>query len=617
MAIAIPPTLPGQPPIDRYESTFVVSLDAAKGDFTSLQAAIDALPPSGGKIFVKAGRYPLADTVRITRSGVNIQGEGMGITVLVAGSAMTGNTPALDAFSAAADGTPRLLAADTAPGDLTIQTSPSDAASFSAGDYVLLYSDKQVDTESPAKHAGELKQIAGVDQNTGVITMDDRIFDGYTQADSAHVVRITMLRDLTLSDFSISTQAPSSKLSAGFTHFRFVENLQIERVEVFDAYHTGIHVQSVRNAAISSCYVHHVRDTVSSNPAQPANTRYGIAVGGASQNVTITGCRFSRTRHAVTTGGSSGKNQNGMQRNIVVANCTSMLTDTGHFDTHQPAENVTFIGCVADGGVPAATGAYGFQMRARNCSIVGCSVLGAIGRGIMIFGPVSSGAVVSGNMIAGVKAIGSTAGTGVYFDAAGTSNHSITGNVIKQCDGAAIDNGGSNDDIVISGNVIEDVNLVVPGAPIQLRDASRVLVSGNNIASGDGPAVAMRGGSDDWAIAGNIVSAGSGMTLVGTGSVAINNVGYNPVGVLIDPWPSNGTDLTNAVAAGRATPRNAVAYTIRHTPKTVVVAGGDVSQILIDGVDSGSTAGAFKLGVGETIAVSYGATLPSTLVFVE
>jgi hypothetical protein len=27
-----------------------------------------------------------------------------------------------------------------------------------------------------------------------------------------------------------------------------------------------------------------------------------------------------------------------------------MLTDTAHFDTHQPAENVTFIGCVADGG---------------------------------------------------------------------------------------------------------------------------------------------------------------------------------------------------------------------------------------------------------------------------
>ena len=40
------------PPVDRYESTFIVSLDPSQGDFTSLQDAINALPASGGKIFV-------------------------------------------------------------------------------------------------------------------------------------------------------------------------------------------------------------------------------------------------------------------------------------------------------------------------------------------------------------------------------------------------------------------------------------------------------------------------------------------------------------------------------------------------------------------------------------
>src|SRR5262249_10800067 len=162
-------------------------------------------------------------------------------------------------------------------------------------------------------------------------------------------------------------------------------------------------LQSVLNSAITNCYIHHINDIESVNPPNPANERYGIAVGGASQDITITGCRFSHTRHAVTTGGSSGINQNGVQRNVGVANCTSMLSDTGHFDTHQPAENITFIGCVANGGIaaaPATSGAYGFQMRGRNCSVIGCSVLQAVGRGIMIFGPVSSGAVISGNMIA-------------------------------------------------------------------------------------------------------------------------------------------------------------------------------------------------------------------------
>jgi putative cofactor-binding repeat protein len=610
-----------QVPVDRFESTFVVSLDPAKGDFTSLQAAINALPASGGKIFVKAGVYKITNTIQINASNIHIQGEGMGITVFVADSAMTGNTPALEAFSTASDGTARALVADTARGRTTIQTSPVDASSFAAADYILLYSNKSVDTEVPAKHAGEVKQIVAVDPTTGVLTMDDQIFDAYTQADLAQVVRITMLRNLTLSDFSITTQAPFSNLRAGFTHFRFVENLQIERVEVHDAFYTGIHMQSVRNSAISGCYIHHISDIVPINPPNPANARYGIVVGGASQNVSISGCRFSHTRHAVTTGGSSGTHSNGVQRNIVVANCTSMLSDTGHFDTHQPAENVTFIGCVADGGVPATpatSGAYGFQMRGRNCSIIGCSVLQAIGRGIMIFGPVSSGAVISGNMVANVKAIGNKAGTGIYFDSEGTSNHSVTGNVIKNCEGSAIDNGGSNDDIVITGNVIENMNSTVPGAAVQLTNAGRILISSNNIAANpQADVIAMLGKSDDWRIVGNHFSRGGSVTLAGAGSVVVDNFGYNPVGTVSNPWPSSGTDLTNRVASGQAVPQSSTVYTVRHTPKTIVVRGGDVFQIRINGTDAGSTEGAFKLGVGETIAITYNTPPPATLVFAE
>jgi hypothetical protein len=398
----------------------------------------------------------------------------MGITVFIADKA---DRPALDAFSSASDGTPRALVVDTARGDTTVQTSPVDASSFAVDDYILLYSDKSVDTEMSTKRAGEVKQIQAIDTTTGIISMDDQIFDAYTQANAANVVRITMLRNITLSDFSITTQATSSSLRMGFTHFRFVENLQIERVEVYDAYHSGIQVQSVRNLVVSGCWICHISDV-----EPPANERYGIWVGGASQNVIISGCRFSHTRHAVTTGGSSGTNQNGVQRNIVVANCTSMLSDTAHFDTHQPAENVTFIGCVADGGVPAKDGVYGFQMRGRNCSIIGCSVLQAVGRGIMIFGPVSSGAVINGNMITNVKAIQTNKdGIGIYLNSAGTSNHSVTGNVIKNCEGPAIDNGGSNNGIVISGNIIQNVSSVVRGPAIQLTNATRILISGNNI----------------------------------------------------------------------------------------------------------------------------------------
>jgi hypothetical protein len=585
--------------IDRYESTFVVSLDPSKGDFADLNAAIKALPPSGGKIFVKAGVYPIANTLTIVGSNVNIQGEGMGITVFVGSSGMTGNTPVFEAFSKASDGTPRALTVDTARGDTTIQISPSDASSFNAGDYVLLSSNKSVDTEAHGvKHAGEVKQITAVDAATGVLTTDDQIFDEYTIADAAQVVRITMLRNITLSDCSFTTEAPSSTLKVGFTHFRFIENLQIDRVEVHDGYFAGFQLQSVRNSSISNCYIHHIKDIEPVNPPNPANERYGILVGNASQNVTISGCRFSQMRHAVTTGGSSGANQSGVQRNIVVANCTSMLSDTAHYDTHQPAENVTFIGCVADGGIAAgASGPIGFQMRGSNCSVTGCSVLQAVGRGIMIFGPASSGTVINGNVITNVKALLSgKEGDGIFFDSGGNSNHSVTGNVIQNCEGSAISNAGSSHDIVISGNIIRNVNTAVPGAAIQITDAARSVISSNNIAAASSnPAIAVVDADD---------------------SVVVSNPGYNPVGVIAKPWPANGGNVTN-VTVGNISPASGAVYRVCHTQKTIVITGGDVSKIVVDGADTGARAGAFKLGVGETIAVTYGNAAPDTLIFAE
>jgi hypothetical protein len=302
-----------------------------------------------------------------------------------------------------------------------------------------------------------------------------------------------------------------------------------------------------------------------------------------------------------------------------------MLADTAHFDTHQPVENITFIGCVADGGVPAISEAIGFQMRGRNCAIIGCSVLQAVGRGIMLFGPVSSGATIVGNMIANVRAsAGGTLGAGIHLagpekmGSVPTSNHTITGNVIKNCDGSAIANGGLNSDIVISGNVIENTNSVVPGAAIQLSDAARVLVTGNNI-NGTVHAVAMIGNSDDWQISQNYFSnIGTAPVLLrGTGSVLTDNVGYNPVGAIANPWPTSNGDLTNNVGAGSPNPRSGTVYTVRHSPKTIVVTGGDLSQITINGVDTGSVAGVFKLGIGETIAITYGTRIPTSAVFAE
>jgi hypothetical protein len=599
---------------DRYDATYVVAPqlgppDCQIADFTDVQAAIAALPPAGGKIFVKAGTYPITSTIRIATSNVQIQGEGMGITNFVADANTMTASPAIDVRNSAA-GSPLALLADAQKGDTTLTLSPTDAATLNAGDSILLFSNKPVDTEITTKHAGEIKQVGAVDTTTGVITVDDQIYDTYLLADSAAVARITMLHNITLADFSITTQAPVFTGTSGFTSFRFVDNLQIDRVEAHHAYVAGISLRSVLNSRISDCYIHHIRDR-----QPPDNVHYGIVVSAASQNISITGCRFSHTRHAVTTGGVSGNLQNGVQRNIVVSNCTSMAADTAHFDTHDPAENVSFVGCVAIGGVPAAQEVVGFQMRGANSSIVGCSVLQAIGKGILMFHTGSSGATITGNMIAGVQSVAGTLGIGIHMDSSGSSGHTISGNVIKQCEGSAIRGEAGNNDVLISGNVIDGTNLVVPDASIVFHGAERVTITGNKILNNQtGNPIGMKGSSNDWHIANNSFAQNSdnGPAPLSLDSTVINNSGYNPVGKIANPWGATG-DLTND-GGGSTDPVSGQLYTVRQSPKTIICTGGDVSEIEIDGTPTGLSAGVFKLGIGETIAVTYSATPTSTVV---
>jgi hypothetical protein len=594
--------------------------DCRVADFTDIQTAIDALPPSGGKIFVKAGTYIIGQTIRIRQSNVHIQGEGMGITNVVADATMTASS-AIEVYNPLA-GSPLMLVADTARGDTTVRLHPPDAATLGGGDYVLLFSNKPVDAEEPTKHAGEVKQVGAVNAATGEITLDDQIYDAYLLTDSAAMAKITMLHNITLSDFSITTVAPFYTSSSAFTEFRFVDNLRIERVESHHAYVSGIQLLSVLNSSISDCYVHHIRDR------QPAsNVRYGITVSCASQNIGINGCRFSHTRHAVTTGGDSGSLLNGVQRNIIVSDCTSMASDTAHFDTHDPAENVSYVGCVAIGGVPPPPPApqvvVGFQMRAANSSIVGCSVLQAMGKGIMIFEGKgnkqfhagSDGATITGNLIAGVKSAAGAEGVGVFLDSSGTSRHTITGNVIKQCEGSAIRGAGGNNDVVVSSNVIDGTNLVVPGASISFDSGERIVITGNKIINNrTGRPIEMVGSSQGWHIADNCFDQNNNNSPspITVDTTVLHNSGYNPVGIIANPWSASG-DLTNG-GGGSLNPTSGQRYTVRQSPKTIIITGGKVTGIEIDGTPTSLSAGVFKLGIGETIAVTYIGSPPTSKV---
>lgn len=81
----------------------------------------------------------------------------------------------------------------------------------------------------------------------------------------------------------------------------------------------------------------------------------------------------------------------------------------------------------------------------------------------------------------------------------------------------------------------------------------------------------------------NLSGAGAGNTLR-------NNIGYNPVGPLAAPSvPASGTVFTHSFAVDC----------------TIYISGGTVTDIAVQGTSTGLTSGAFRVGVGQTIKLTY------------
>lgn len=61
--------------VKKVVSALIVSADGT-GDYTDIQTALDALPASGGEVFVKAGTYVLTATITFPNAHISLMGAG-------------------------------------------------------------------------------------------------------------------------------------------------------------------------------------------------------------------------------------------------------------------------------------------------------------------------------------------------------------------------------------------------------------------------------------------------------------------------------------------------------------------------------------------------------------
>jgi hypothetical protein len=235
---------------------------------------------------------------------------------------------------------------------------------------------------------------------------------------------------------------------------------------------------------------------------------------------------------------------------------------------------------------------YGIMVEGQDNCIVSNNSLeggdGSQGRGIYVTGS-SRFVNISNNVLKNMAGQGIHVGTYAYDDQTLFGRVVVDGNILYNCN-SGINLNSNADYCIVSNNVIKDT----VGNALWLTDdgASNVpdncIIKGNSVESTTYNIYWEDVACSGCLVEGNIFSKKP--TQLSTGTIAVNNVGYNPRGSITTP----------------AMPASTVNYkNVAGCPCQVIIYGGTVTGIDLDDVPTSLTSGSFVVGAGETINITY------------
>lgn len=486
---------------------------------TILQGIIDAIPTRDDTVFTKIkiapGTYDVNTVITIAdKYNLSIEGSGMGITRIQAGPSLGATSKILD-IKGSVSGSSKSLTSNAAANQKTAVMSSGDASTLAANDWVLLRSTLQYGSGGSASGAqGEIKQIASV--AGGTITFREPLYDTYNTANSASIIELLPMRNLSMSNFTLGRHASYAGTDAQWWHMFLIDRISVDRVEVVDYpgdFGGAMMFKSCTNAKISNC---HMQQNIA------YNFQYGISFHSCCQDCVVTNCTsWGDWRHPFEAGsGETGTNEEGVCRNIMFSNCTATGGSQNAFDTHPEGENINFVNCGAlgtnDGG--------GFKLRSKYSSIINCIVKNAnqssSGQHAIMISDDALDCIISNCYVTNCNAEGIKVKDGCD----GTV---IQGNVVKFCtgDGIHIDTGGALRTCVRDNTV---TNNTLDG--LDALDADSMIITGNQFRNNGGWGIKFEAATcTNNVIANNQFSGNTSGTIQNgaqTGNKESNNLGY-------------------------------------------------------------------------------------------
>lgn len=596
--------------------------NASSAEFaTVLSGVLSNISPAGTptKIQIGAGDFILNAQVAFpatAKGNLCIEGMGPGITNIKIGHGFDslGTTDAIlfGTQPVPGAGNTGTLTANCNIKSLSCTMSTTDAAKFAVDDWVLLNTNTVFSAQASAgAYRGEMKRVSAVNTGTGVVSFDAYTFDDYTTANAAQLLNVNsyMMYNIRIANLTVAKDSGLTTTNPRYMGFFYCMNVQVDNCQFIDPvrnYYGCLTFYACRDSRVTNSYFR-------MNQALGFNNQYAIAIMCSSTNCLVANCSFQgRFRHCVEFDGYQATRElAGCVRGCVVGNCTANGAEVASYDTHPDNEDISFVNCSALGATPT-TGWVGFELRGRRPKLIGCTVNGAYGYGYEILEDAHDAIVVNctayNGQSDGLRVFANTLRCriigGNFYNNTGRGIYALSGANYLTIMGADCLNNGSD------GIGIEDADYVKisncdchtnTGYGIKLD--CPVLSAANNIN-----------------VIGNDVSNNTGGTIsihanVKGNSLLRDNPGYNPVGAITNPFTASTGDIRPASAA-QANPTSATTYTNRLTPKTVLITGGTITAIVIDGTSTTLSQGVFKLGIGETYSVTFTGS-PTSKVYSE
>lgn len=342
--------------------SFGASGDGNIDDTKAIQRAVDAAnKKGGGTVYLPRGRYRITDEIRLY-AGVHVRGEGHESVIDWKGTdTVQGNGRRKCSFLAYGSvGTYKNLTVTATDGATSLSVAAGDEAIVSAGDYIRVTSSEKWDPADQNANVGEIAQVAST--ASGVINLTDPLFDGYATGDTARVAKLTLIEDITLSDFRIVGDFQGAENDQAGITFNLCKNVNVYNVRSEDV--GNYHFQFL--ACVDVNFIGN-----STHRAETAPQGYGITLGGC-QFVNIAGNNFYGGSHAVShgsalvyTAGATTALGSINRVHTISGNTVWDVIGTG-IGSHAAAEFITVTGNVIKGG-----GSTGISSRGPNWTVVG------------------------------------------------------------------------------------------------------------------------------------------------------------------------------------------------------------------------------------------------------